>query len=105
MVGEDRSADPDRAAGPTAPLLHRGSSNDSERSDGFTTDHKLADCLLYLETIAQRLWSLHASITRSGLGKGSRLHLYSDNLLLVAGGNDGGSPGPGTFGVIARIWM
>jgi uncharacterized delta-60 repeat protein len=34
-----------------------------------------------------------------------RIQLYSDYLIVVAGGDDGGMPGPGTFGVVARIWM
>lgn len=33
------------------------------------------------------------------------LQVYSEHLLLVAGGDAGGTPGPGTFGVVERIWM
>lgn len=33
------------------------------------------------------------------------LQVYSDDQLLVSGGDAGGSPGPGTFGVVARYWM
>ena len=33
------------------------------------------------------------------------LQVYSEHLLLVSGGDAGGTPGPGTFGVVERIWM
>jgi len=33
------------------------------------------------------------------------LAVYSEHLLLVAGGDAGGAPGPGTFGVVERIRM
>lgn len=33
------------------------------------------------------------------------LQVYSEHLLLIAGGDAGGTPGPGTFGVVERIWM
>ena len=33
------------------------------------------------------------------------LQVYSERLLLVAGGDAGGTPGPGTFGVVERISM
>jgi hypothetical protein len=33
------------------------------------------------------------------------LQVYSEHLLLVAGGDAGGTPGPGTFGVVERISM
>jgi hypothetical protein len=33
------------------------------------------------------------------------LAVYSEHLLLVAGGDAGGTPGPGTFGVVERIRM
>jgi len=33
------------------------------------------------------------------------LRVYSEHLLLVTGGDAGGTPGPGTFGVVERIWM
>jgi uncharacterized delta-60 repeat protein len=33
------------------------------------------------------------------------LQVYSAHQLLVAGGDAGGTPGPGTFGVVERIWM
>ena len=33
------------------------------------------------------------------------IEVYSDHLLVISGGNQGGSPGPGTFGIIARMWM
>lgn len=29
---------------------------------------------------------------------------YSDHLVVFGGGNQGGMPGPGTFGVVARVW-
>ncbi len=31
--------------------------------------------------------------------------VYSDHLLVISGGNQGGTPGPGTFGIVARMWM
>ncbi len=33
------------------------------------------------------------------------LSVYNDNQIVVGGGNQGGTPGPGTFAVIARMWM
>jgi uncharacterized delta-60 repeat protein len=33
------------------------------------------------------------------------LQVYNEHLLLVTGGDAGGTPGPGTFGVVERIWM
>ena len=31
--------------------------------------------------------------------------VYSDHLIVISGGNQGGTPGPGTFGIVARMWM
>jgi uncharacterized delta-60 repeat protein len=33
------------------------------------------------------------------------IEVYSDHLLVISGGNQGGTPGPGTFGIVARMWM
>ncbi len=33
------------------------------------------------------------------------LEVYSNTKVLVSGGDEGGSPGPGTFGVVLRMWM
>lgn len=40
-----------------------------------------------------------------GAGRPECLGVYSDSLLLIGGGDEGGMPGPGTFGVVARMWM
>jgi hypothetical protein len=37
----------------------------AERSDGFTTQHQLADRFLHCDKIAQRSWSPHALLARS----------------------------------------
>jgi uncharacterized delta-60 repeat protein len=39
----------------------------------------------------------------SGVARG--LEVYSRSKVLVSGGDEGGSPGPGTFGVVVRMWM
>jgi uncharacterized delta-60 repeat protein len=33
------------------------------------------------------------------------VEVYSDHLIVISGGNQGGSPGPGTFGIVVRMWM
>jgi uncharacterized delta-60 repeat protein len=33
------------------------------------------------------------------------LEVYSRHLVVIGGGDEGGTPGPGTFGVVARMWM
>jgi uncharacterized delta-60 repeat protein len=33
------------------------------------------------------------------------IEVYSEHLIVVGGGNQGGTPGPGTFGILARMWM
>lgn len=33
------------------------------------------------------------------------VEVYSKNKVLIAGGNAGGTPGPGTFGIVVRMWM
>lgn len=38
-------------------------------------------------------------------GEAFSLAVYSPFRVLVGGGNQGGTPGPGTFAVIARVWM
>lgn len=38
-----------------------------------------------------------------GVARG--LEVYSNSKVLVSGGDEGGSPGPGTFGVVVRMWM
>ena len=38
-------------------------------------------------------------------GAPQTLSVYSDHLIVVGGGNQGGTPGPGTFAVVARMWM
>lgn len=39
----------------------------------------------------------------SGVVRG--LEVYSNAKVLISGGNQGGTPGPGTFGVVVRMWM
>ena len=46
-----------------------------------------------------------ATVTIGGAGRPECLEVSSEHLLLVAGGDEGGSPGPGTFGIVARMWM
>ncbi len=46
-----------------------------------------------------------ALVNIGGAGRPECLAVYADHLLLIGGGDEGGSPGPGTFGVIARMWM
>ncbi len=31
--------------------------------------------------------------------------VYPGHRVVIGGGDEGGSPGPGTFGVVARMWM
>ena len=33
------------------------------------------------------------------------VEVYGRSKILIAGGNSGGTPGPGTFGIIERMWM
>jgi uncharacterized delta-60 repeat protein len=33
------------------------------------------------------------------------VEVYDKNKVLIAGGNAGGTPGPGTFGIVVRMWM
>jgi uncharacterized delta-60 repeat protein len=33
------------------------------------------------------------------------VEVYLRNKVLIAGGNSGGTPGPGTFGIVVRMWM
>jgi uncharacterized delta-60 repeat protein len=46
-----------------------------------------------------------ASINIGDSGLPVCLSVYSDHQIVVGGGNQGGMPGPGTFAVIARMWM
>lgn len=42
------------------------------------------------------------------VGENGAIHTieqYSNSKVLIAGGNSGGTPGPGTFGIILRLWM
>lgn len=38
-------------------------------------------------------------------GEPRSLAVYDDHRILVGGGNQGGSPGPGTFAIVGRMWM
>jgi uncharacterized delta-60 repeat protein len=38
-------------------------------------------------------------------GEPASIEVYSSHLVVIGGGNQGGTPGPGTFGVVARLWM
>jgi|GEM_PF-6650771 len=46
-----------------------------------------------------------ATVNIGGSGRPECIEVYSEHLLLVGGGDEGGSPGPGTFGIVARMWM
>ncbi len=37
-------------------------------------------------------------------GEPRSLGVYSEHQIMLGGGDNGGSPGPGTFGILARIW-
>lgn len=42
------------------------------------------------------------------VGDSGNIHcvaLYPGHKVLIGGGNEGGTPGPGTFGIVARLWM
>jgi hypothetical protein len=30
---------------------------------------------------------------------------YPGHKVVISGGNEGGTPGPGTFGIVVRLWM
>lgn len=38
-------------------------------------------------------------------GAPGAIQLYGDHQIVLGGGDSGGTPGPGTFGVVARLWM
>jgi hypothetical protein len=38
-------------------------------------------------------------------GEPMAIEVYSSHQIVIGGGNSGGVPGPGTFGVVARLWM
>ena len=38
-------------------------------------------------------------------GEPSALEVYGNHRIVIGGGNQGGVPGPGTFGVVGRLWM
>ncbi len=38
-------------------------------------------------------------------GAPASIEVYSNHQIVIGGGNQGGVPGPGTFGVVARMWM
>jgi hypothetical protein len=38
-------------------------------------------------------------------GAPGAIEVYDDHRIVLGGGDSGGSPGPGTFGIVARLWM
>lgn len=46
---------------------------------------------------------LELFLGENGVARG--LAAYGNSKVLVSGGNQGGTPGPGTFGVVVRMWM
>jgi uncharacterized delta-60 repeat protein len=38
-------------------------------------------------------------------GDPASIEVYDSHRIVIGGGNEGGVPGPGTFGVVGRIWM
>jgi hypothetical protein len=38
-------------------------------------------------------------------GVPASLEVYPDHRIVIGAGDEGATPGPGTFGVVARVWM